>query len=66
MVQDNTDPKMTAFTVTVDARDDISTGISAADRAVTLRALADSKVWFCPRPILVREIGQGKDDSLRG
>jgi 3,4-dihydroxy 2-butanone 4-phosphate synthase / GTP cyclohydrolase II len=31
----------TAFTVTVDARHGTSTGISAADRAVTIRALAD-------------------------
>ena len=31
----------TAFTVTVDAREGISTGISAADRARTLRMLAD-------------------------
>ena len=31
----------TAFTVTVDAREGISTGISASDRARTLRMLAD-------------------------
>lgn len=33
--------RYTAFTVTVDAREGISTGISAADRARTLRLLAD-------------------------
>lgn len=33
--------RYTAFTVTVDARRGISTGISAADRALTLRMLAD-------------------------
>src|SRR5512140_2475084 len=33
----------TAFTVTVDAREDISTGISAADRARTIQVLADPK-----------------------
>src|SRR5213082_3606783 len=33
----------TAFTVSVDARGDISTGISAADRARTIRILADPK-----------------------
>jgi 3,4-dihydroxy 2-butanone 4-phosphate synthase / GTP cyclohydrolase II len=33
----------TAFTVSVDAREDITTGISAADRARTIRVLADSK-----------------------
>ena len=33
----------TAFTVSVDARDDITTGISAADRAKTIQVLADPK-----------------------
>ncbi|MQA80811.1 MAG: bifunctional 3,4-dihydroxy-2-butanone-4-phosphate synthase/GTP cyclohydrolase II [Streptosporangiales bacterium] len=37
----NEDPKGTAYTVSVDARDGGSTGISAADRARTLRVLAD-------------------------
>lgn len=46
MMQHNEDPKMTAFTVTVDAKRGTSTGISAGDRAITLRALADSKVTF--------------------
>jgi len=41
MVQSNADPFRTAFTVTVDLRLGVSTGISAADRAATLRALAD-------------------------
>ncbi len=40
MVADNTEPHRTAFTVTVDVRRGTSTGISAADRAATLRALA--------------------------
>ena len=43
MVQVNTDKKGTAFTVSVDARKDTTTGISAADRAVTIRALVDSE-----------------------
>ena len=38
---ENEEAMYTAFTVTVDARQGISTGISAADRALTLRALAD-------------------------
>ncbi len=38
----NEDRKQTAYTVSVDARNGISTGISAADRAHTVRALADS------------------------
>lgn len=37
----NQDRKGTAFTVSVDARDGVSTGISAADRAHTIRLLAD-------------------------
>ena len=41
MVTDNQDPKQTAYTVTVDAARGVSTGISAADRATTLRVLAD-------------------------
>jgi 3,4-dihydroxy 2-butanone 4-phosphate synthase / GTP cyclohydrolase II len=40
MVLDNQDPLGTAYTVTVDASDRLSTGISAADRAHTLRVLA--------------------------
>lgn len=41
MVPNNTDPKKTAFTITCDLKDGTSTGISAADRAMTLNALAD-------------------------
>src|ERR1700712_1475955 len=40
MVLDNQDPLGTAYTVTVDAADRFSTGISAADRAHTLRVLS--------------------------
>jgi len=43
MVQRNEARLGTAFTVSVDAREDISTGISAADRAKTIRVLADPK-----------------------
>lgn len=41
MVKENTDSMRTAFTVTVDYRHGTTTGISASDRAATLRALAD-------------------------
>jgi 3,4-dihydroxy 2-butanone 4-phosphate synthase/GTP cyclohydrolase II len=41
MVNDNQDPLGTAYTITVDAADRLTTGISAADRAHTLRVLAD-------------------------
>lgn len=41
MVRQNADPFRTAFTVSVDARVGVTTGISAADRALTARLLAD-------------------------
>jgi 3,4-dihydroxy 2-butanone 4-phosphate synthase / GTP cyclohydrolase II len=41
MVAANTDLRRTAFTVSIDARRDVTTGISAADRATTIRALVD-------------------------
>jgi len=41
MVAVNEDARSTAYTVSVDAADRISTGISAADRAHTLNVLAD-------------------------
>jgi 3,4-dihydroxy 2-butanone 4-phosphate synthase / GTP cyclohydrolase II len=37
----NSDPRGTAYTVTVDAKSGIQTGISAVDRAHTIRLLAD-------------------------
>ncbi|MCL6549694.1 MAG: bifunctional 3,4-dihydroxy-2-butanone-4-phosphate synthase/GTP cyclohydrolase II [Acidothermus cellulolyticus] len=42
MTPRNEDPKRTAYTVSVDARFGVTTGISAADRAHTIRVLADS------------------------
>lgn len=41
MVEHNEDPRGTAYTISVDAADRLSTGISAADRSHTLRVLAD-------------------------
>jgi 3,4-dihydroxy 2-butanone 4-phosphate synthase/GTP cyclohydrolase II len=41
MYKTNQDRRGTAYTVTVDARDGVSTGISAAERAYTIRLLAD-------------------------
>ncbi|MDQ3209902.1 MAG: bifunctional 3,4-dihydroxy-2-butanone-4-phosphate synthase/GTP cyclohydrolase II [Actinomycetota bacterium] len=41
MVTANTDLRRTAFTVSIDARRGITTGISAADRAATIRAVVD-------------------------
>jgi 3,4-dihydroxy 2-butanone 4-phosphate synthase/GTP cyclohydrolase II len=41
MTADNTESMCTAFTVTIDLKGKTTTGISAADRAATLRALVD-------------------------
>jgi len=41
MVSANQERMRTAYTITVDAREGVSTGISAADRARTIRVLAD-------------------------
>ncbi len=42
MTSDNREHMGTAFAISVDARDSITTGISAADRARTVRVLVDS------------------------
>jgi 3,4-dihydroxy 2-butanone 4-phosphate synthase/GTP cyclohydrolase II len=41
MVHENNEQYGTAFTVTVDAKEGITTGVSAADRALSIRLLAD-------------------------
>jgi 3,4-dihydroxy 2-butanone 4-phosphate synthase/GTP cyclohydrolase II len=46
MVDHNTESHRTAFTVSVDLLEGTSTGISAADRALTIRALADCNVGY--------------------
>ncbi|CUR54128.1 Riboflavin biosynthesis protein ribBA (Includes: 3,4-dihydroxy-2-butanone 4-phosphate synthase; GTP cyclohydrolase-2) [metagenome] len=52
MTPHNKDKLRTAYTLSVDARDGVSTGISAADRAHTARVLADSATepWDLTRP----------------
>src|ERR1017187_10683171 len=40
MVAHTRDPRLTAYPVTVDAAEGVTTGISAADRALTIRTLA--------------------------
>src|SRR5262249_32902952 len=47
MVEKNTSGFGTAFTIAVDARKGVTTGISASDRAVTIKALIDPET----RPI---------------
>jgi 3,4-dihydroxy 2-butanone 4-phosphate synthase/GTP cyclohydrolase II len=44
MARRNREGQKTAFTVTVDAAEGITTGISAADRALTIRLLADPAI----------------------
>ncbi len=43
MVQENADEYKTAWTVSIDAKDNVTTGISAYDRARTIRVLLDPK-----------------------
>ncbi|MEI2713291.1 MAG: bifunctional 3,4-dihydroxy-2-butanone-4-phosphate synthase/GTP cyclohydrolase II [Nocardioides sp.] len=52
MTPHNKDAYRTAYTISVDARDGVTTGISAADRARTVRTLADSATepWELTRP----------------
>jgi 3,4-dihydroxy 2-butanone 4-phosphate synthase / GTP cyclohydrolase II len=52
MTPHNRDRMRTQFTISVDARDGVSTGISATDRAHTARVLADSATepWEITRP----------------
>lgn len=52
MTPHNKDKLRTAYTISVDARDGVTTGISAADRAHTVRVLADSAIepWELTRP----------------
>ena len=52
MTPHNKDKLRTAYTISVDARDGVTTGISARDRAHTVRVLADSATepWEITRP----------------
>ena len=42
MVTDNSSPFQTAFTISIEAREGVTTGISAFDRATTIRAAIDA------------------------
>lgn len=64
MVQENAESMHTAFTVTVDAREGVTTGSSAPDRVASIRKLADpasrAEDFVRPghiNPLLVREGG---------
>ncbi len=63
MVREGTDKHGTAFLVSVDAKDGCSTGISAGERAVTARALADPAAaaddFYRPGHVFPLEARQG-------
>lgn len=44
MVNHNSDPNRTAYTITIDANEGVTTGISAQDRSLTCQKMADPKV----------------------
>ena len=48
MVRDNADRLRTAYTITVDAAEGVTTGISAADRAHTIRTLSAPAATAAP------------------
>jgi len=62
MVSENTSRFQTAFTVSVDARKGVTTGISAADRATTILTAVDENAqpedWF-PRHVFPLRARQG-------
>ena len=64
MTAHNTEHHRTAFTVSVDARDGISTGISAADRATTISKLVDPATTAAdlraPRPRVPAPLRRGR------
>ena len=60
MVADNRDPLRTAYTVTVDAAEGVTTGISAADRTHTVRTLADRPTARQPDPARSRGAAAGQ------
>ena len=66
MVVNNEDPRGTNYTVSVDAADRVSTGISAGDRAHTLRVLAslDSTPSSVHRPGHIMPL-RAKDGGVR-
>ena len=49
MVSNNTSPYGTGFTVSIEARTGVSTGISAADRARTVQVAVDPEAKPGPR-----------------
>jgi 3,4-dihydroxy 2-butanone 4-phosphate synthase len=66
MVASNTDPNQTAYTISVDAAENITTGISAEDRSLTCRMLADptAKATSFRRPGHVLPL-QARDGGVR-
>ncbi|MCH8556930.1 MAG: bifunctional 3,4-dihydroxy-2-butanone-4-phosphate synthase/GTP cyclohydrolase II [Balneolia bacterium] len=67
MVQDNTDSMKTAFTVSIDYNKGTTTGISASDRAITLKAMIrkDSKGNDFNRPGHIFPLISAEGGTLR-
>jgi 3,4-dihydroxy 2-butanone 4-phosphate synthase/GTP cyclohydrolase II len=67
MTATNNERMRTAFTVSVDARDGVTTGISAADRARTVRVLTDSATepYELVRPGHIFPLRYAEDGVLR-
>ena len=69
MVSNNTESQRTAFTVSVDAKRETTTGISAADRATTVRTLVDpasrSDDFVRPGPHLPAALPGGRRAEAR-
>ena len=65
MVSDNTSPFCTAFTVSIEARHGVTTGISAKDRATTIRTAiaADARPEDLVRPGHVFPLRAKKEGS---
>jgi 3,4-dihydroxy-2-butanone 4-phosphate synthase len=49
MVEHNSAPRNTAYTVSIEARGGVTTGISAQDRATTIRTTVKARVSACDR-----------------
>ena len=70
MVEENQDSKKTAFTVSVDFKVGLTTGVSATERANTARALADSNAahsdFIRPGPVFPLIADKGGLRACRG
>ena len=64
MVNDNQTPHGTAFTISIEAAEGVTTGISAADRAVTINRVGPMlTMFFCEGPVRSFAEAKGADTS---